>query len=120
MKTHRTVRVGDQAVGLTVEVLAQEQRAPLAASIAWFYVTCEAEGEAVDAEAWQAFLRDIINPHVDFLITGVDLDTLSDAFWLDVFRQAVRAFVEENALRDLIQEQLPFVSRMAHTSRTAS
>jgi hypothetical protein len=120
MKTHRTVRVGDHAIGLTLELLAEERRVPMATSIAWFYVTCAAEGEAVNAAAWQAFLRDIISPSVDFQINGIELDALSGSFWMEAIHQATKAFVEENALRGLIEEQLPSIYREAQTVRTAS
>ena len=80
MTTLRTIRVDDHDVGLKVELLTQEQRISVATSIAWFYVTCAAEGDAVHTSAWHSFIRDVINPHVDFQIAGVDPEALSESF----------------------------------------
>ena len=120
MNTHRTVRVDDYDIGLKVELLPQEQRVSVATSIAWFYVTCAAEGDMVNVSAWHSFIRDIINPHVDFLITGVEPEALGESFWFEAIRQGMVALVEENALRGLIKEQLPSVYQMAQASRAVS
>lgn len=120
MWTHRTVQVGDHDIGLALEVLAHERRAPMAASIAWLAVTSAIEDGTANQAAWETFVRDVIKPHVHFTVLHDDPDALGESWWLEAIRQATMAFVEANGLDGLIKEQLPSFYRQALTSRQTS
>lgn len=118
--THAVVRVGPHEVLLALALLPEEERAPMAASIAWFTVLVATENAQAQQGAWPTFVSTVIAPHVEFSVPHDHPETLGDAWWLEAMRSALMALVRANALDSLISEQLPSAYHLARTQKAAS
>src|SRR5262245_27304525 len=118
--THAVVRVGSHDVLLALEVLPEEQRAPMAASIAWYAVLSATEDESARRDAWQAFMSTIMSPHVEFSVAHDHPEQLGESWWLEAVRSALETFVRVNTLDALVSEQLPSALHLARTQQAAS
>jgi len=97
--------VGDQAVGLCVQRLDEDERERTAALLAW--VTLDAiRGGGDESMAWTECVNEILRQHVALSVPDERLERPESPWWNELISRALQEFVRQNDLAPAIGRHL--------------
>jgi hypothetical protein len=99
-------QVGDEAIALSVECLADEARERTAARIAWVTLHALRSETIEDLSAWHAQMEGVVGQHVSFSIAEDRLENATSAWRREAMGRAIVRFVHTNRLVPTINRHL--------------
>jgi hypothetical protein len=106
MWVESSILVGNQPVGLSMQLLEPDECERAAAAIAWFAPQSLSDAAAADAVTWRTFIETVIFQHVEFTVPEEKVEAFGLAWWNEATGRAMAEFVRTNHLEPAVNRYI--------------